>query len=104
MSTILEDKNFREKRGYICPERGFWTILSVKKLTIFVGSPRDNLHLNKYALTIQSRLEVSIPCAQIPTFLPCIGGWYKPMTKVELSYLFDFFFNFGHPTPLPFLT
>jgi hypothetical protein len=38
MSTILEDNNVREKRRHICPKRGLWTILSVKKWTYFLGS------------------------------------------------------------------
>jgi hypothetical protein len=38
MSTILEDNNVREKRWHICPKRGLWTILSVKKWTYFLGS------------------------------------------------------------------
>ena len=37
MSTILEDKHVRKKRGHICPEDTLRTILSVKKWTYFLG-------------------------------------------------------------------
>ena len=37
MSTILEDKHVRKKRGHICPEDTLRTILIVKKWTFFLG-------------------------------------------------------------------
>ena len=47
MSTILEDKHVRKKRGHICPEDTLRAILSVKKWTYFFGStnfPLQYLH------------------------------------------------------------
>ena len=35
ISTIIEDKHVRKKRGHICPEDTLRTILSVKKWTFF---------------------------------------------------------------------
>ena len=43
-------------------------------------------------LDIQSRLQVSIPCAQIRTFLFCIGGQYEPIARERGCYLLLFFF------------
>ena len=41
MSTILEDKHVRKKRGHICPEDILRAILSVKKWTYFFGSAQE---------------------------------------------------------------
>ena len=38
MSTILEDKHVRKKRGHISPEDTLRAIFSVKKWTYFFGS------------------------------------------------------------------
>ena len=54
MSTILEDNNVREKRRHICPERGFWTILSVKKWIYFLGSSFAPSRDKEMAHSVQS--------------------------------------------------
>ena len=46
MSTILEDKHVRKKRGHICPEDTLRKILSVKKWTFF-GSTDSKIKSSK---------------------------------------------------------
>ena len=49
MSTILEDKHVRKKRGHICPEDTLRAILSVKKWTYFFGSiPSDAREADRF--------------------------------------------------------
>ena len=61
---------------------------------------KSNMHIIQVARcgTIQLWMQAFIRVAQNSAFLPCIGGWRKPTTKVELPNLLDFF-PFLNPYP-----